>query len=57
MLHSSVCYCSPRILGSFCSTGQLGIPNNTLVKIVTELSVFKLAWLILDRWQCLKAAF
>lgn len=55
--YSKVCYCSSGILGSFYSTGQLGIPNITLVKIVTEISVFKLAWLMLDRWQCLKATF
>lgn len=56
-LDSNVCYCSLGVLGSFQRTGQLGVPSITLVNIVMELSVFKLAWLILDRWQCLKTAF
>lgn len=55
--YSKVCCCSPGILGSFYSTGELGIPNIILVKMVTEITVSKVAWLILDRWQCLKAAF
>lgn len=42
-LYSNISYCSPRISASFQTTGQLGIPNVALVKILTELPVSKLA--------------